>query len=449
MAMLVRILFISWCSLLTLTEALAAGFMPRSFNALGGKAVFVDFTQADYFIHYDLGKKTASVKAQIQFKNYEAGMPIFDSVETPTEVLLNGESVSAQELSTPQRETRLRVINKVITPGAHTLQVSVPLVALVEYVGDGVRSAFWTSDLSERRFLERYLPANLEYDQVKMNFHVSFQGAKKRQVVYTNGVVRQTPEGFSVSYPKYYTASSIFYHTVPQGSTAELRFSLRSIDGREIPSVVYFSNTSIASSLERLKAKASEVFHELERDYGPYPHPSLIVLQAGMGGMEYCGATMTDFSALGHELFHFYFARGVMPANGNAGWVDEALASWRDNGYPSLSTLSGATGMSVHPYYTRTTDRSAYTFGARFMAYLDGKLKSQGGLKSFMRDYAEKRMFRPFVIEEFIRDISSFYGLDLRPDFEQFTFKRGLKAQHFDSHPVHHKMSLSELRDHL
>ena len=99
---------------------------------------------------------------------------------------------------------------------------------------------------------------------------------------------------------------------------------------------------------------------------------------------------MTDMSALGHEMFHFYFARGVMPANGNAGWVDEALASWRDDGYQSLGTLSGSSNMSGRPYYTRTTDTAAYSFGERFMSYLDGKLKSKGGLKPYMRTLVER-----------------------------------------------------------
>src|SRR5690606_27098526 len=102
-------------------------------------------------------------------------------------------------------------------------------------------------------------------------------------------------------------------HTVPEGTTDELEFSLRSVDGRMIPAVVYTAKSfwGGSTSLNQLKAMASEVFHELEGDYGAWPHPSLVIYNAGMGGMEYCGATMTSTSALGHELFHSYFARGV------------------------------------------------------------------------------------------------------------------------------------------
>ena len=75
---------------------------------------------------------------------------------------------------------------------------------------------------------------------------------------------------------------------------------------------------------------------ELEQTYGPYPHEALLIYCTGniSGGMEYAGATMTSLEALGHEITHSWFARGVMPANGNAGWIDEAIARWRDRGYP-------------------------------------------------------------------------------------------------------------------
>ena len=425
---------------------------PKSFSANGGKAVFADFSEANYQITYDLTQKKAFVKAEIKLETAEAGFPIFDSYTAPTSVTLNGENVGSVEANTPDNATTLRLVNKSIAAGAHTLNIEVPLATLVEFGSDGVKSAFWTSDLSDRKYLERYMPANFEFDQVKMTFHVNFVGAKAKQVIYTNGVQTEVAaNSFKVTYPSYYTASSIFFHTVPQGATSELRFSLKSVDGREIPAVVYFAKSSWGSNLEKLKAKTTEVFHELEGDYGAFPHPSITVLQAGMGGMEYCGATMTDFSALGHELFHSYFARGVMPANGNAGWIDEALASWRDDGYQTLSTLSGSSGMSSHTYYTRITDRAAYSFGERFMSYMDGKLKTKGGLKPFMRYMVDQKVFTPFFIEEFIKEMSNFYGVNVEEDFKKYTFGNGnnfesnLKAK---SH-IHRKMSIEEMQNYL
>lgn len=426
--------------------------MPKSFSVTGGKVVFADFTEANYTINYDLKNKSANVVAEIKLETVEAGFPVFDSVLAPSSVAFNGVKVESIETKTPNRETTLRYINKLIPAGTHTLKVELPLRTLVEFSPAGVKSAFWTSDLSERSFLERYLPANFEFDQVKMNFTVNFIGGSGKQVIYTNGDVSSVKSNtYKISYPDYYTSSSLFFHTVPEGSTKELRFTLKSIDGRDIPSVVYFSNSSFGASLGQLKTKTTEVFHELESDYGPFPHPSITVLQAGAGGMEYCGATMTDFSALGHELFHSYFARGVMPANGNAGWVDEALASWRDAGYQTVSTLSGVAGMSTHPYYTRTTDRAAYTFGEKFMRLMDSKLKSKGGLKPFMRHMVDKKLFTPFHIEEFIKEMSDFYGVSVEADFKKYTFGKSTfspNAKSKNSH-IHRKMTVQEMANYL
>jgi hypothetical protein len=426
---------------------------PKSFNVNGGKAVFADFTEAQYKISYDLTLKRAFAVATINFEMLEPGFPIFDSVTAPTSVWLDGESVIALETRTPQNETMTRYVNKLASTGTHELKIELPLVTLVEFIDNGVKSAFWTSDLDERRFLERYLPANFEFDQVKMTFIVEFIGLKNKQVIYTNGLVQElNNQSYKIEYPSYYTASSIFFHTVPQGSTNELRFKLKSIDGRDIPAVVYFSKSTWNTGLERLKAKTIEVFQELESDYGPFPHPSLTVLQAGMGGMEYCGATMTDFSALGHELFHSYFARGVMPANGNSGWLDEALASWRDDGYQTSTFMSGSSGMSSHPYYTRTTDRAAYTFGARFMSYLDGKLKTKGGLKPFMRHMVDKRVFSPLFVEEFVQEMSEFYDVSVHEDFKRYTYGSSLNldlSPNKANSKIHRKMSLEELKNYL
>lgn len=426
---------------------------PKSFYTSEGKAVFVDFEEALYEITYDVANKEAYATAKISFYAPESGRPIFDSVTEPTSVALDGKTVSATETKTPEKETTLRVVNQEVTIGQHSLTITLPLKSLVDFTSGGVKSAFWTSDLSERQFLERYLPANFEYDQVKMTFDIRFVGNKSTQKIYTNGVMSEKGNTVRIQYPKYYTASSIFFHTVPEGTTEEQRFSLKSIDGREIPSVVYVGKTmwSSPAQLDKLKTLTTEVFQELERDYGAWPHPSIVVYNAGSGGMEYCGATMTSVSALGHEMFHSYFARGVMPANGNSGWLDEALASWRDEGYRSISALTGSSRMSAHPYYTRTTDRAAYSFGERFMSFMDKKLEAQGGLKPFLRHMVEKRTFVPIFVEEFIREMSAFYGVDVTPEFTQYTYgkRNNFSAEKTKSHHMHQKMSVEELKNYL
>ncbi len=425
-----------------------SGFRPKPFVFRDGQAVFADFTEARYEITYDLNRSIARAKARIAFELGEEGYPVFDSVTAPDSIVLDGTPVQAIETRTPSNETTLRVIAKKASPGAHRLEIDLPLVSLVKFGQDGVRSAFWTSDLDERNFLERYLPSNLEYDQVKMNFVVRFAGLRQEQLIYTNGQVQRIDAGtYSIDFPAHFTSSSIFFHTTPKGSTLERSFQIRSIDGRVLPVMIYSAYSALGSPLDGLQNRVTKVIAELEAAYGPFPHPSVLVLNAGMGGMEYCGATMTDVSSVGHELFHSYFARGVMPANGNAGWIDEALASWRDNGYPSSSSFSGGSSMSSHPYYTRITDRAAYSFGARFMSYLDWKTRDKGGLKPFLKFMVQTQTFRPFLIEEFIAEMSRFYGVGFDGDFQRHTFSTGRSLQEMarDEEAPHPKMSLEEL----
>ncbi len=70
---------------------------PKSFSANGGKAVFADFSEANYYITYDLNQKKAVVKAEIKLETNEAGFPIFDSYTAPTSVAIDGETVGSVE----------------------------------------------------------------------------------------------------------------------------------------------------------------------------------------------------------------------------------------------------------------------------------------------------------------------------------------------------------------
>lgn len=430
--------------------AKAPANLPKSFSHGSSKAVFVDFKTANYDITYDGASKSASVVATIEFESFEKGYPVFDLVETPTSVVLDSSEVEAPAVKTPSSETTVRVISTEVAAGKHKLVVKAPVSELVSFTNSGVKSAFWTSDLSERNFLERYLPANLEFDSIKMKFNISFKNISASQMIYTNGVVTGSGENFSVAYPEYYNCSAIFFHTVPKDTVAETRFVFKSTDGRDLPVVIYVpaGGWSSNSTLEKFKTATIEILQELEADYGPFPHPSVTIYNAGQGGMEYHGATMTSFSALGHELIHSYFARGVMPANGNAGWMDEAIASWRDNNYPTLSSLSGSSRMSSHPYYRRITDTAAYSFGARFMAFLDGKFKAQGGLKTYLRYMLDNNLFSPLSIDQYISEMEAHYGKSVKEDFKRYTFGSSNKFMKMkDEHPVHKKLSLEELKN--
>jgi hypothetical protein len=137
----------------------------------------------------------------------------------------------------------------------------------------------------------------------------------------------------------------------------------------------------------------------------------------------------------------------MTPANGNAGWIDESLASWRDNGYNRIPTMVGTSQMAAHAAYTRKTDTAAYSFGARFMAFLDNKFATKGGLKPFMNKLLEKKLFTPIFTEEFIKEMELFYGEDLKAIFNQYVFNKAISTdKSTEINPPHRKMSLAEMQ---
>lgn len=430
---------------------------PESFDYQNSKAIYIDISDAHYRIDYDISAKKAEVQATLLFETLEAGYPMLDFVQNASEIILNGVETQASELQTPDRATKMRVITSEVSAGVHTLKMKLPLVSLVEWNNGGVHSAFWTSDLSERSFIEKYIPTNLEFDRYQMSFDVYFLNAQTKQSIYANGDIKLiNDQHVRIDFPSYFNASALFFHTVPSTVMRESRFNFNSMDGRVLPVRIYLKPgflSNPATQLKKLEDMTLKIMNELEADYGPFPHPSVTIYNAGSGGMEYHGATMTSVSALGHELIHSYFARGLMPANGNAGWIDEAIASWRDNGYPRGGAFSGNANMAGRDVYTRFTDRQAYSFGARFMASLDNHLKDQGGLRPMLKLVFEEHVFKPFFTEDFVSWVEGFSRTTLMPIFKRHVYapKMGEKSTPMTSMPdVHHqKMSLEELHQFL
>jgi hypothetical protein len=446
---MIRLLILSLLSFQALASDLSG--RPAAFTHKGKKAVFADFTKAVYHITYDIKAKRALISAEIDFKTAEEGFPIFDSHQAPSRILLDGKAVAADLTMTPAQETQVRIINRLSPAGSHKLLIDLPLVESLEFTPSNVKSAFWMSDLTERGYLERYLPTNFIFDRVPMTLKIKFKGLKAKQNIYTNGSVTQVSDSeFTIVFPDQLNVTCPYFHTTPASDVHETRFSYKSIDGREIPVVIYKQKIATEhSSFAVLQEKTLTYLDELEKDYGPFLHSSLTIYMAGAsGGMEYSGATITSEKALGHELFHSYFARGVLPSNGNAGWIDEALASWRDKGYSTLATLSGTSQMAAHGTYNRVTDRSAYSFGERFMSLLNQKTSAKGGLKPFLRELVIKNAFSPLSTEQFMALMSEFYGMDFKPDFERYVFGKKTEKSNLgfeETHPMHQQLGLAEM----
>jgi hypothetical protein len=110
-----------------------------------------------------------------------------------------------------------------------------------------------------------------------------------------------------------------------------------------------------------------------------------------------------------------------LPADGNAGWIDEAIASWRDYGYQRkiLPDFSGS-NLGKAPDYQRHTDSRAYYLGREFMAYLDYRLQNVGGLKAFLRGYFQAYKHTVMTQEHFKNNLEFFSGIDFTDAFTTY-----------------------------
>jgi len=417
---------------------------PNAFESNGKKFDFVDFKLAQYNVKYDVAKQSAVAESEIEFEARSESYPLFDLVPAALEVELNGEKVSIIAVRSPENATSYMAVDKKISAGKHILKIKNNIGTNVRFNQGGVLSAFWMSDLNDRQYLEQYLPANMEFDRYKSILTVEFLNSTIEQRIFTNGQIEMiTPNLFRIEFPEYFTSSSYYFHTAYKGRFVEKTIGYQTLDGRQIKITVY---RDVGQDLNSFLNTAVKVLNELEKDYGPWHHNDVTIYGAGMGGMEYCGATMTSYSALGHELTHSYFARGMMPAHGNSGWIDEAIASWRDNSYPrSRSVGFAASSMAAHSNYRRFTDRDAYTKGAKFMAFIDSQLAEQGGLKAFLKVYKDKWLFNPMFTENFIEDLEVHSQMEFEKLFKDYVYaKPGSgweKAQTSIENPNHPKLS--------
>jgi hypothetical protein len=421
---------------------------PPDFDSPNGRAVFVDFKTAEYNITYDLENEVAIVKSKITFEAKTTGKPLFDLVPYPDRVILDGQKVKQSLISFPGGLSKLRQVTTVVNPGIHTLEVENVIDTNVYFHPDfgTVSSAFWIRDLKDRLFMEQYIPSNFEYDQYQMTFNVKFSGVQKAsQDFYTNGKITQTsPVSWKIEFPEHYTASCPYYHLTPKGWMRRLDFTYPSISGREIPITVY---SPWKRRTKRFKPEAIRVMKELEADYGPWAHDSFVAYGTfiGTGGMEHAGATATSFGALDHEMLHSYFAKGIMPANGNAGWIDEAIASWRDKGYQRNPTPGfGGSNLGSGSIYQRNTDKRSYALGAAFMAYLDYRMQDAGGLKAFLRGYFQTYKHQVITQEHFKNNLEFFSGLNLDEDFRTYIWGSNVENKHLEEANPHHSALTSD-----
>ena len=446
----------------------------ENFEVGGESFIFSDFKTADYTILYDIDLKKAFYKAQITFDLSEDGFALFDVVTMPLKISLNGSEINAKKVR--YKSLKAMYLNKSLAAGSHTVEFIGEIQELVDFSVNGrVRSAFWFTDLDDRNFLERFMPSSFEYDRVKMNFRVKIKGATTAHKLMVNGELTEMGENeFNVDFPSFYNASSLYFHLVPEDKINLRESTLTSVDGRELPVRIYYTLTPSQKSLNEeeslmsdyMKA-AKDSIRDLENRFGAFLHDQMIIYasdgggHSNLGGMEYCGATITNRGALNHEIIHSYFGRGIIPANGNAGWIDEAITTWAaSQKYNNLKPryFKNPQNLYGRSSYIRITNTGAYSQGMRFMGGLAGYLELKGELPftDFLAEIIKNNKYVPYTNQDFWNWSEDFYGtsfIDLLRNFNTpfslfSSLDNALAVIPYapEENKVHKKVSLEQLR---
>ena len=346
-----------------------------------------------------------------------------------------------------------KILSRAVSPGIHVLTVESELDRDGPYGPPvswrthltGVECIFNMSDreLKSGGYLEAFLPSNYNFDHFRMSLSVTIRNAGTTHCVYSNGAVRSVSsreeEHWKIEFPSFYTSACPWVHLAPLEEFQSLEETFTSSDSRILPIVVYANAEWQVEDidLERYMLKTKTILHELESDFGPFPHGSVTVFaREGVepSGMEYAGAVATDMSALRHELDHSYFARSIMPADGNAGWIDEAIAVWGGSGYlPRKEEPTDRVNMGARSPYVRTTCRASYRLGSQFLAHLDHVLRERRGpmrgVKMFLREYARKKRHQSVAAREFQELLEEYHGESLQELFDAYVYSQAPKQE--------------------
>ena len=414
---------------------------PPSFvNCDGQQIVFVDFTQARYRLEFDAAAAEATVHSEIEFSVETPGLAAICMNQPILAASLDGHAVTLNDQDSPDKKASFKAVSKPVTAGGHKLTIESRITKPGPY---GFPITWWpeparlecTFNMSDLQcdggYLEAFLPSNYCFDHFRMSFSVTVKNSHRPHSVFSNGTVSSSSnESWTIEFPCYYNSSCPWLHLGPADEYECEEDTFSSKYDRNIRILVYtkLEWKQAGVRLDRFIEKIKCTLSNLESDFGPYPHNSVTVFALRECGisMEYAGAAATTLRDVRHELAHSYFGRSIMPVNGDAGWIDEAIATWWAAGDSvSASTPYRGINMAARSKYLRTTSRAAYTIGKDFMVRLDNALRARGGLKEFLRECAERKRYQSITATEFQCLVERFQGASLQRLFEEYVYGQG------------------------
>jgi hypothetical protein len=390
-------------------------------------AVPIDIESVSAIFTFDGATQTATADSTITYTvGPTAGNPIFDLRQNITQAWVDGVNFPVSQLTHHDfgagTFTNLRMIEAIQTAGSvHTLRVTYDLAvpdsqlggsylpALDWLAGPKLQFVFGLSDLYKARYAEAWLPANLIFDQYSIRLELRITGTMAAHSVITNGTITNVGlNHWSIDFPARFSAlSPMLEIRATDTLNQQIDTIILPVSGKTVTIEAWKLVTSpvnLTNEISNIKAFLTDN----ENDYGAYLHDDrFVAFFNGSGGMEYEGGTTTSTSALLHETFHSWFARGIKPASQADGWCDEGFTTFHDfdaNDSTPFDFTDPPVLLCSRDPWQRNTPENSYGDGNNFWKGIAAMI-GVGTLNNLMGDFYNKHKGEPVstqMIEEFL-----------------------------------------------
>jgi hypothetical protein len=396
-------------------------------------------------IVFDGTSKTAQCTAQMQFTlGPDAGYPFFDIRQTIATALLDGAPVAiAHHDFGGGADAELRIMERWLAAGsAHTLTLTYALgtpdapnarAIIWELSSARLSFDFHLSDLNPSRYLESWLPSNLLFDYFPVQLAVQIVNSNHAHTLLSNGTVSSLGANhWQVDFPPDFAPCSpmllveatdrVVLHTATVTLAGGTAVAL------ELMKRVSDATLDLASAVTTLAG----YLNDFNTAVGSYMHGNRYVAYLTSGpthSMEYDGGTTSRMTALKHEVFHSWWARGMVPAHGEDGWLDEAWTTYNTrSGGPNavpLDMSDAPVALWTNNPFKRKTHGSSYDKGADVFSGLAADLGIAtllSHMAGIYQDRIDRRYTTPEIEGELIRRSGQ---LQIATYFDRFVYGFG------------------------
>jgi hypothetical protein len=412
----------------------------------GLTAVPTHITQVNATIIFDGASQTTQVTAEMQFDvGPDSGYPYFDLQQTISSASLDGVSIPVSGIAHHDfgggSNADLRVIERSLVAGSsHTLLLNYSMLSPLSPNGqapswESGSTRLWfnilLSDLNPARYLESWLPSNLLFDLFPVNLNVQIINSSHSHTLLSNGTVSAAGSNeWSIDFPATFASCSPLIIIGAADRVEQLTTNVNLTGGAVIQLELLKRSSDTSLDLATAANTLATYLNDNHVNVGAYMHGNrytAYLSSTSIHSMEYDGGTTSSLSALKHEVYHSWWARGMTPACGDDGWLDEGWTTYNVSGpveTPFDLTDAPVTLWQNNPF-VRETPNSSYSKGSDFFAGLASEL-GLSTLLSYMSGIYNDRLDRRYATPEIEAELIRRSGrLDLARYFDRFVYGFG------------------------